>query len=52
LVEFPSNRVRLYEAPTGIVTCERFFRAWRFRPARSTGIDVLLGMLKPVPAHS
>jgi hypothetical protein len=46
------NRVRLYEAPTGIVTCEPFFRAWRFRPARSTSIDVFLGMLKPVPARS
>ena len=52
LLEEIVNPVRAYEAPTGPVTCEPFFRAWRFRPVRTTSIDVFLRMLEPVPSRS
>jgi hypothetical protein len=51
LLEEIVNPVRAYEAPIGPVTCEPFFRAWRFRPARTTNIDQFLRMLEPVRSH-
>lgn len=50
LLEEIVNPVRVYEAPMGFVTCEPFFHAWRFRPVRTTNIDVFTAMLEPVPA--
>jgi hypothetical protein len=43
------NPVLDYVAPAGPVRCEQFFLAFRFRPLRTTGIDVFTRMLEPVP---
>jgi hypothetical protein len=43
------NPVLDYLAPTGPVRCEQFFLAFRFRPLRTTSIEVFTRMLEPVP---
>jgi hypothetical protein len=45
------NRKRWYTPPTGRIFTEMFFSASRFRPLRSTNIDVFLKMLEPMPAR-
>jgi hypothetical protein len=42
------NRPRRWRSPTGWRDTELAFRISRFRPVRSTNIDVLLQMLEPV----
>ena len=44
-----SNPVRYYMAPAGPVECEQFFLDYRFRPLRSTSIEVFTAMLEPAP---
>jgi hypothetical protein len=46
------NPVLDYIAPAGPVRCEQFFLAFRFRPLRTTSIDVFTRMLEPVPKES
>jgi hypothetical protein len=44
------NKPRLYEDPQGqLMKCEVAFRMSRFRPVRTTSIDVFTQMLEPVP---
>jgi hypothetical protein len=50
LLEEVVNPVRRYVSPSGPVTSELMFRASRFRPVRSTKIDVFLAMLEPSKA--
>lgn len=50
LVEI-ANSPRLYRTPSGPIMCELFFRASRFRPVRTTNIDVFRTMLEPVPVR-
>jgi hypothetical protein len=50
LLEEIVNAVRQYLAPSGLVRAELFFAAWRFRPVRSTNIDVFTRMLAPAPS--
>ena len=45
------NPVRRYVAPAGPVACEQFWLANRFRPVRTTSIDIFTQMLEPVPVH-
>ena len=45
------NPVRGYSAPTGPVVCEQFWLASRFRPVRTTSIDIFRAMLEPVPTR-
>ena len=45
------NRKRWYTPPNGRIFTEMFFSASRFRPLRSTNIDVFLKMLEPTPAR-
>jgi hypothetical protein len=51
LLEEIVNPVRQYQAPSGPVRAELFFAAWRFRPLRSTNIDVFTRMLKSAPVR-
>jgi len=51
LLEEIVNPVRRYRAPSGPVDAELFFAAWRFRPLRSTNIDVFTSMLRPRPVR-
>ena len=51
LLEEIVNPVRRYQAPSGPVRAELFFAAWRFRPLRSTSIEVFTRMLKPPPVE-
>jgi hypothetical protein len=44
------NPVRRYISQCGPVTVEQFWLAYRFRPLRTTNIDVFKAMLEPVPA--
>ena len=50
LVEEVVNPVRRYIAKTGPVKCEQFWLSYRFRPVRTTNIDVFLEMLEPTPS--
>jgi len=51
LLEEIVNPVRVYVAPTGPVRTELYFFASRFRPLRTTNIDVFTKMREPVPAR-
>lgn len=46
------NPVRKYISPAGRpVTCEAFWWSFRFRPVRTTNIDVFEKLLEPKPAR-
>jgi hypothetical protein len=45
------NPVRRYISLAGPCECEQFFLAFRFRPVRTTNIDVFTKMLEPVPVR-
>jgi hypothetical protein len=50
LLEEVVNPIRRYISQRGPVTVEQFWLAYRFRPLRTTNIDVFLRMLEPEPA--
>jgi hypothetical protein len=43
------NPVLDWIAPAGPVRCEQFWLTFRFRPVRTTSIDVFTSMLQPAP---
>jgi len=45
------NQPRLYSTPRGPVTRELAFRVSRFRPVRTTNIEVFQKMLEPLSAY-
>jgi hypothetical protein len=47
LMEEIVNPIRRYISEHGPVTCEQFWLSYRFRPLRTTNIDVFLKMLEP-----
>ena len=51
LLEEIVNPVRRYIAPAGVVEVEQFFLVFRFRPVRTTSIEVFTRMLVPTPAR-
>ena len=52
LLEEIVNPVRWYTAPAGPIRAELHFRVDRFRPVRTTNIDVFTRMLEPAPRES
>ena len=48
LLEEIINPALQYRSPRGPITIELMFRIRRFRPVRSTNIDVFLKMLVPI----
>ena len=51
LLEEIRNPVRVYVTPAGPVRTEVYFFASRFRPLRTTHIDVFTKMLEPTPVR-
>jgi hypothetical protein len=51
LLEEIVNIERNYKCPLGPVRCELSFRVSRFRPVRTTNIDVFRKMLAPAPVR-